>query len=94
MIKEEELTKARNDYGLNARKGYPRIMDETDKYICNAFEAGAKWAEEQVQKLFFEKAEEFFFTHTPDEYVRQVGSVGHYFCTTEFFKDFKKEMQE
>ena len=39
----EDLEKAANDYGVNIRKGYPRIMDETDKYIYNAFKAGAQW---------------------------------------------------
>lgn len=46
MTREQEISDARNNYGLNVRKGYPRIMDETDRYICNAFEAGAKWADE------------------------------------------------
>ena len=50
MTKEEEkiiedfaLTEAANDYGLNIRKGYPRVMDEVDRYIYNAFKAGAQW---------------------------------------------------
>jgi hypothetical protein len=46
MTRQEEILHARNDYGLKARKGYPRVMDETDRYISNAFEAGAKWADE------------------------------------------------
>lgn len=39
----EDLEKAAKIYCVNARKGYPRVMDETDRYICNAFMAGAKW---------------------------------------------------
>ena len=53
-LKEEhvsdELEEATNNYILNVRKGYPRIMDETDKYICNAFKAGAKWQKEQIKE--------------------------------------------
>lgn len=44
----EELDDAANDYGVNIRKGYPRVMDETDRYICNAFKAGANWQKEQM----------------------------------------------
>lgn len=43
----EDLDEATNNYVLNARKGYPRVMDETDRYICNAFKDGAKWQAEQ-----------------------------------------------
>lgn len=43
----EDLEEATNNYVLNVRKGYPRVMDETDRYICNAFKAGAKWQKEQ-----------------------------------------------
>ena len=39
----DNLDEAANDYGVNIRKGYPRVMDETDKYIYNAFKAGAEW---------------------------------------------------
>ena len=46
----EELCDAANDYGLNIRKGYPRVMDETDKYIYNAFKAGAQWQKNQMIK--------------------------------------------
>ena len=37
------LDEAANNYGLTARLGYPRVMDETDRYIYNAFKAGAEW---------------------------------------------------
>ena len=46
----ENLEEATNNYTLNVRKGYPRVMDETDKYICNAFKAGAKWQKEQIKE--------------------------------------------
>ena len=46
LIRENKFLSARNDYGLNARLGYPRIMDETDRQICDAFEAGKNWADE------------------------------------------------
>ena len=38
-----DLDEAANNYGRNIRLGYPRVMDETDKYIYNAFKAGAEW---------------------------------------------------
>ena len=46
----EDLIGATNNYCVNARKGYPRVMDETDRYICNAFKAGANWQKEQFEK--------------------------------------------
>ena len=39
----DNLDEANNDYVLNIRKGYPQLMDETDRYIKNAFKAGAEW---------------------------------------------------
>ena len=44
------LLGAANDYCLNVRKGYPRIMDDTDRLIRNAFEDGAKWQKEHLLK--------------------------------------------
>lgn len=44
----DDLIVATNNYCINVRKGYPRVMDETDRYICNAFKAGAKWQAEQM----------------------------------------------
>ena len=44
----EELIDATNNYCVVVRKGYPRVMDETDRYICNAFKAGANWQKEQM----------------------------------------------
>lgn len=41
---------AANNYTMNIRKGYPRVMDETDKYILAAFEAGAKWYMDNTTK--------------------------------------------
>ena len=49
VIDEYKLMNAANDYTLNIRKGYSRVMDETDVYIRNAFEAGAKWAASNIQ---------------------------------------------
>ena len=46
----EDLEEATNNYCLNARKGYPRVKDETDRYICSAFKAGAQWQKEQFEK--------------------------------------------
>ena len=37
------LDEAANNYSRDIRLGYPRVMDETDKYIYNAFKAGAEW---------------------------------------------------
>ena len=44
----DDLIVATNNYCVNVRKGYPRVMDETDRYICNAFKDGAKWQAEQM----------------------------------------------
>lgn len=46
----EELADAINNYCLNARKGYPRVKDKIDIFICNAFEAGAEWQEGRMKK--------------------------------------------
>ena len=37
------LDESANNYGVDIRFEYPRVMDETDKYIYNAFKAGAEW---------------------------------------------------
>lgn len=39
----EGLEEATHNYVVDIRLGYPRVMDETDKYIYNAFIAGAEW---------------------------------------------------
>lgn len=44
----KDLEDATNNYCVNVRKGYPRVMDETDRYIYNAFTAGAKWQKEHL----------------------------------------------
>lgn len=49
----EDLVDAMNNYCLNARKGYPRIKDETDLYICKAFKAGTQWQKEHELKPDF-----------------------------------------
>ena len=49
----EDLEEATNNYVLNVRKGYPRVMDETDRYICNAFKAGAKLQKQQLMAKAF-----------------------------------------
>ena len=45
------LDEAANNYGVDIRLGYPRVMDETDRYIYNAFKAGAEWMAGQFQKI-------------------------------------------
>ena len=45
------LDEAANNYGIDIRLGYPRVMDETDRYIYNAFKAGAEWMAGQFQKI-------------------------------------------
>lgn len=45
------LGEAANNYGIDIRLGYPRVMDETDKYIYNAFKAGAEWMAGQEIKI-------------------------------------------
>lgn len=49
VIDKYKLSDAANDYTLHIRKGYPRVMDKTDWYIRNAFEAGAQWAASNIQ---------------------------------------------
>jgi len=56
MLKEQpslpsNLDEAANNYGIDIRLGYPRVMDETDRYIYNAFKAGAEWMAGQFQKI-------------------------------------------
>lgn len=46
----KDLNEAANNYVLNIRKGYPRVMDETDRYISNAFKDAAQWQKEQLMK--------------------------------------------
>lgn len=41
------LDEAANNYCVDIRLGYPRVMDETDRFIYNAFKAGAEWMAEQ-----------------------------------------------
>ena len=45
------LDEAAEEYGVNARLGYPRVMDETDKYIYNAFKAGAEYAAREAAEI-------------------------------------------
>lgn len=45
------LDEAANNYGIDIRLGYPRVMDETDRYIYNAFKARAEWMAGQFQKI-------------------------------------------
>ena len=54
----EDLEEAINNYVLNVRKGYPRVMDETDRYICNAFKAGAKLQKQQLMAKAFDFTKE------------------------------------
>ena len=54
----EDLEEATNNYVLNVRKGYPRVMDETDRYICNAFKAGAKLQKQQLMAKAFDFTKE------------------------------------
>lgn len=46
----EDLADASNNYCLNIRKGYPRVKDEIDIFICNAFKVGAQWQKEKIMK--------------------------------------------
>jgi len=43
------IDEAAEEYGIDIRLGYPRVMDETDRYIYNAFKAGAEWMARQGQ---------------------------------------------
>ena len=92
MTRKEEISSARNNYGLNVRKGYPRIMDETDKYISNAFEAGAKWADKSMierARKWLEK-ELYLFYSGAEHWVASRRKVN----VTEFLDDFEIAMQE
>lgn len=39
---EKQIMDLANEYTIKARKGYPRVMDEIDLLIRDAFIAGAK----------------------------------------------------
>ena len=45
------LDEAAHNYCVDIRLGYPRVMDETDRYIYNAFKAGAEWMAGQFKTL-------------------------------------------
>lgn len=89
LIRENKYLSARNDYGLNARLGYPRIMDETDRQICNAFEAGKNWADENPKPnlVDIDKVVEWLKIHMP------FGEVDFDY-RNEIIEDFKKAMEE
>lgn len=89
LIRENKYLSARNDYGLNARLGYPRIMDETDRQICNAFEAGKNWADENPKPnlVDIDKAVKWLKIHMP------FGEVDFDY-RNEIIEDFKKAMLE
>ena len=54
----DDLIVATNNYCVNVRKGYPRVMDETDRYICNAFKAGANWQKLQDMGITNNRAQD------------------------------------
>lgn len=47
---QEEKIQAANNYGLNARLGYPRVMDETDRMIHKAYIAGFDYADQNPRE--------------------------------------------
>ena len=89
LIRENKYLSARNDYGLNARLGYPRIMDETDWQICNAFEAGKNWADENPKPglVDINKAVKWLKTHMPF-------GVVEFSLRNTIIEDFKQAMLE
>jgi len=72
------LDEAANNYSRDIRLGYPRVMDETDKYIYNAFKAGAEWMAEQFQQVQpdvdLEKvfAHEYAIYHLPNSIIASI----------------------
>ena len=92
MKREEEKQQAANNYGLNARLGYPRVMDETDKLICQAFKAGFDYSDEHPRKglVDIERVEEWItgcFGFLND--------AGHHnFKIEKFIENFRKAMLE
>lgn len=88
MTREEEKTQAANNYGLNARLGYPRVMDETDKLICQAFKAGFDYSDEHPRKglVDIEKACEYL----ESAFKPLVG----YYSTPDYVDAFRKAMSE
>jgi len=40
-----------------------------------------------------ERARNFLASHEPDEWVQQLGSIGHFFNHEKFFNDFKKAIE-
>ena len=67
----EDLVDAINNYCLNVRKGYPRVKDETDVFICNAFKHGAQWQREEIYKKLFRIS----MSSNSMDYVRGVGEL-------------------
>lgn len=89
LIRENKFLSAKNDYGLNARKGYPRVMDETDRQICDAFEAGKNWADENPKSnlVDIDKAVEWLKIHMPF-------GVVEFSLRNTIIEDFKQAMSE
>ena len=79
----KDLKEVSNEYVLNIRKGYPRVMDATDRYIKNAFKAGAQWQKERM----VEKACERFKKYLSQFY----SGLAMINAETE---DFKKAMED
>lgn len=74
----EELIDASNDYTLNIRKGYPRVKDETDRYISNAFIDGAEWQKKKDELEFcYEEAFDNGVKYTKEQMIKEAveGSV-------------------
>lgn len=71
------LDEAANNYGIDIRLGYPRVMDETDKYIYNAFKAGAEWMAEQGCTV---EIDEGYFINNP-QHDRREGKFHKYYSS-------------
>ena len=98
IARETKFLQARNDYGLNARLGYPRIMDETDRQICDAFEAGKNWADENPKPNLVDIDKAVEWLKSLDFKIYNEQKQGLYIWYTIFNKDkfiesFKKEME-
>lgn len=88
MTREEEKIQAANNYGLNARLGYPRVMDETDRMIHKAYIAGFDYADQHPRKglVDIEKVIEYMKKNSRFKYLLETD--------WEVLEDLRKAMEE
>ena len=63
------LDEAANNYSVDIRLGYPRVMDETDRFIYNAFKSGAEWMAGQGETKRGVATQDHFIQFADDTYI-------------------------